>query len=544
MNTLWDIYDTLPVWYVYNHLPEEARWALAAVFTAGFYWLSQIRKSFPAHRGSAHWMPLFRAIPFNWIAGIVRGPGLIVGDWRRWCMMAVFHGGSSNMLTVGAPGSMKGAGVLIPNALRWRYMFLFDPGGEISAVCMKAWRRIGRVVHLIDPWEMLAQGCAGFNPLDVLDPKSAAFSSDALLLARILIRPPKVADHWNLKAWGGTQGLIMFVKLHEPPARQNLVTLREYLRGDPNSWAGLIIRMKDSTDAVVRGQGNEWVLMSKAAPKEWAGIISTMESETKVLDDYVVRNCLSQSDVDFNDLRGRNRTGKWLMGTVVSVVIPLEYKVSHSVLTNLAIASSLIALQKKGGTPRGRILYMIDEFPALGRNDIVVDGLTTLRKYRIWFLLAIQGIGQLKDIYGDGASKVITGCSCKQFLRTNDPDTAEFVSRACGEETLVIGDAGNLTYIARRLVTPDEVATLPDDQQIAFLENRRPARLYTRPYWDRPSLRGLFNDNPYFGRTPSMSAAWPVHTAVGFVLALGGGYAGPFIAMTAAALTIIIGAWQ
>ena len=108
---------------------------------------------------------------------------------------------------------MKGIGMLIPNALRWPFTFLFDPGGEISAVCMKEWRRKSYRVHCINPWEKHGLPSHAFNPLDVIDPKSRTFASDADWLADMLIvRTGKESDpFFNDSCQGWAKGFIMLL---------------------------------------------------------------------------------------------------------------------------------------------------------------------------------------------------------------------------------------------------------------------------------------------------------------------------------------------
>ena len=54
--------------------------------------------------------------------------------------------------------------------------------------------------------------------------------------------------------------------------------------------------------------------------------------------------------------------------------------------------------------------------------------------------------------------------------------------------------------------------------QIVFADNLKPMLLRKTAYWDRPSLRGKFNHNPYQGRTPALDHRTPVRALQGCTL--------------------------
>ena len=60
---------------------------------------------------------------------------------------------------------------------------------------------------------------------------------------------------------------------------------------------------------------------------------------------------------------------------------------------------------------------MIDEFPLLGKMQTLQIGLGILAGYNIRIALIVQGLGQLKDIYGPaGMEGILQNCALQVFF--------------------------------------------------------------------------------------------------------------------------------
>ncbi|MBX4377731.1 type IV secretory system conjugative DNA transfer family protein, partial [Mycobacterium tuberculosis] len=62
------------------------------------------------------------------------------------------------------------------------------------------------------------------------------------------------------------------------------------------------------------------------------------------------------------------------------------------------------------------------------------------RKYGISLTLIFQSIGQMREAYGgrDASSKWFESASWISFAAINDPETADYLSRRCGETTIEV----------------------------------------------------------------------------------------------------------
>jgi type IV secretion system protein VirD4 len=79
------------------------------------------------------------------------------------------------------------------------------------------------------------------------------------------------------------------------------------------------------------------------------------------------------------------------------------------------------------------ILFLLDEFPRLGKIEGITDGLATLRGKNITMCVIVQSLAQLDLMYGKEARQVIAdNCQYKAVLNATDAETQEYFSRIVG----------------------------------------------------------------------------------------------------------------
>lgn len=123
------------------------------------------------------------------------------------------------------------------------------------------------------------------------------------------------------------------------------------------------------------------------------------------------------------------------------------------------------------------ILFLIDEFPRLGKIETVSNGLATLRSKKIHIALFVQSKSQLNAIYGKDIAEVIAdNCSYKVILRAAEPTTQEWCSKLVGTfdkaktssnynaDMLGVGKGQGTSRSTeeKRIIKPEEFAYLQD----------------------------------------------------------------------------------
>ena len=140
------------------------------------------------------------------------------------------------------------------------------------------------------------------------------------------------------------------------------------------------------------------------------------------------------------------------------------------------------------------LLFILDEFPQLGRLKAVEESMVYSLKYHISFHLVVQSISQLQsdEAYGREQTKTILGnMSILDIKKVFDIDTAKWVSEMLGKKTLIFSNTtknyknmslfnqgSNLSIKEeeRQLMTPTEIINMPSDEEIVIIANKGAAK--------------------------------------------------------------------
>jgi type IV secretion system protein VirD4 len=155
------------------------------------------------------------------------------------------------------------------------------------------------------------------------------------------------------------------------------------------------------------------------------------------------------------------------------------------------------------GPHRNPVLLMLDEFPTLGRMDVLQTALAYLPGYGIRAYLIVQDLTQLAHAYGRYEA-IISNCHVRVAFAANKVETAKLISDMVGTMTVhketrtYTGSRLNpvLMHVmaseqetSRPLLTPDEVMRLPDDAALVFVAGH-PAIYSTKiRYYEDPEFR-------------------------------------------------------
>ncbi|WP_284329704.1 type IV secretory system conjugative DNA transfer family protein, partial [Escherichia coli] len=135
-------------------------------------------------------------------------------------------------------------------------------------------------------------------------------------------------------------------------------------------------------------------------------------------------------------------------------------------------------------TYKHRLLAMIDEFPSLGKLEIIQESLAFLAGYGIKFYLICQDINQLRSREtGYGPDETITSnCHVQNAYPPNRTETAEHLSKLTGQTTVIKeqittsgkrasailgGVSKTMQEVQRPLLTVDECLRMPGPKKNA-----------------------------------------------------------------------------
>ena len=227
--------------------------------------------------------------------------------------------------------------------------------------------------------------------------------------------------------------------------------------------------------------------------REAAGVLSAAQRHTHFLDSPRMSAVLGRSDFTFADVKARP--------TTVYLVLPPDRLATYARWLRLMLAQGLTDLARAPASPARPVLFLLDEFAALGRLEPVERAMGLMAGYGLQLWPILQDMSQLKDLYGERAATFIANAGVQQVFGVNDFETAKWLSQMMGQETAGFqtdsfkpGDgpsfSNNLT--GRDLLTPDEIMQLRPENQLLRVQGQATAVAQKLRYYADPEFKGLF----------------------------------------------------
>ena len=413
------------------------------------------------------------------------------------------YDGPAHLLTMAPTRSGKGVGTIIPNLLTIdRSVICIDPKGENARVTARTRATKGKV-WCLDPFGVSGQPAARYNPLDRLDSESLDLAEDAMTLADALVHDSAGQGgeaHWNEEAKALIAGLILYAVVHEDREHRTLATVRDYLTLAPKDFANLLALMQDSRGAggLIARAGNRHLGKSD---REAAGVLSSAQRHTHFLDSPRIVASTSASDFTFAGLKEGVST--------VFLCLPPDRLDAYSRWLRLLIAQALTDMARSAAKPTRPVLFLLDEFAALGRLEPVERAMGLMAGYGLQLWPILQDMHQLRALYGERAGTFLSNAGVLQAFGVNDHATAELLSKSMGQETLEFRTAGysethgsiferskhtrstSTQVSARNLMNPDEIMRMGPDEQLLMIQGKDPLRVQKIRYYDQREFAGL-----------------------------------------------------
>ena len=476
---------------------------LLGIFSAVGYWRAKFG-DFQGSGGGVHGSARFAGAE-EVRRSLGSGAGLIVGRENRRGGQLLRYAGQAHLLTIAPTRSGKGVGAIIPNLLTAdRSVLCIDPKGENAQITARARARFG-LVYVLDPFGISGQPSAAFNPLAGLDPDSLDLAEDAALLADALVHDPPGQGgeaHWNEEAKALIAGVILYVVCEERPETRTLATVRELLTLSPGDFASSLAIMQESTSAggLVRRAANRHLGKSE---REAAGVLSSAQRHTHFLDSVRINQTMARSDFRFADLKAGKAT--------VFLVLPPERLDTYSRWLRVMVAQAIHDLARSPARPAAPVLFLLDEFAALGRLEPVERAFGLMAGYGLQLWPILQDMHQLWSAYGKTAGTFVSNAGLVQIFNVADVETASWVSKSIGATTMSYQTTGTSTsrgamqffetkssststHLSRReLMTPDEIMRLDSSLEVLLRQGAAPVIAAKIRYFDDPAFRNLAN---------------------------------------------------
>lgn len=421
-------------------------------------------------------------------SGMLTAGGVILGQTReakfqqaeneKWKMVSsgklLFSNSPEHILVIAPTRRGKGINNVVPTLLSWHESCVVYDLKKENWDVTSGWR--GKFSHVLR-FEPTSSSSVKFNPLMEIEkgPKEVPQTQN---ICEMLADPFGVGkkDHWSISATALLTGVILHVLYTRDD--KSLYGAYRALNDPEKPFIELIGEMLETdhpTIAETARNAMNKIIDEKEPSPELLSIISTASSYLSLYQDPIIAQNTASSDFRVADLVDGPRPLSLYL-----VVNPQDADRMRP-LTRMIIQMIGKKLTNKGiGKKRHRLLFLIDEFPALGRLEFFETQLAFFAGYGIKCMIIAQSFSQLYKHYSRDTS-IPSNCRVKIFLGADSPEEADILSKFLGKETMLqtttsrsgkvsamflSGKSEAQSETGRYLMTSDEILRLPYDDII------------------------------------------------------------------------------
>ena len=421
----------------------------------------------------------------NVTASPQKGPsGCYVGAWvnpDNGEYHYLTHDGPEHILAFAPTRSGKGVGLVLPTLLSWKHSAVIHDIKREAWELTSGYRKAkGQIVLKFEPANEDGTSVR-FNPLEEIRIRTMREVADAQNIAQMIVDPDGkgMEDHW---AKTGHE-LLSAAILHILYANKNK-TLRGLVSFfcDPSMTIEQVAESMLNTEHDPTGE-QQWedpisgrptkihpVVAESArsflnkSENERSGVQSTAMSYLSLYRDPIVAMNTAVSEFRVNDLMNSEKP------VSLYIVVPPNDKGRLRPLIRLILNQILRQTTERMEFADGRavagykhrLLMMLDEFPALGKLELIEDSLAFVAGYGIKFFFITQDLTQLFKAYTKDES-IMSNCHIRVAYAPNTIATAELLSKYCGTMTV---HKQNRSYSGNRL-NPFLMHVMAADQETA-----------------------------------------------------------------------------
>ena len=409
-------------------------------------------------------------------------------------------GDNNGLLCIGAPGSGKTRGFIIPFLLgcaqRGESVFITDPKGELFEKMSRHFEEKGYYVKAVNFLDM--EHSDGWNCLCGLDTERQLVQTVANTIMQNTSSPKEADDFWARAELNLLMALLHYVCDMKdtdgtlmPIERRSIGAAYRLLVGKSISQIHEKIK-KLSLDHPARGHFN---LFLKAKDTLWGNIVTGLGNRLSIYQNPLVNRITSSNDVDLI-LPGKQRCAYF----VIISAQDSAYRFLSSLFFSLAIPrlSDYARLHCPGGRLPVMVNFCMDEYCNIGYMENMADALNSIRGFNMSCQIVVQSLSQWQEKYpGKEWENQLATFDQTLYMGCNDLTSAKYISEKCGKVTIAVTNnqmplaplfspvysttrpySQTKSNFQRDLMQPDEILRLDREQCIALFQGHKPALLY------------------------------------------------------------------
>ncbi len=358
---------------------------------------------------------------------------LVLGEDLYYSLDCHETGLNNNVLIVGASGSGKTRGYVVPNLLEASGSYIVsDPKGNLYQMYGEYLKNQGYEVCKVDFTE--PEKSAHYNFFNYIR-KTQDINKMAHMLVATDKKAYKVDPFWESSAELLLEAFIAYVLEKNDKRKQNLSSVLELtdkmMMDDFSDYSTPLM------DQIIKNHGRkhprsyavkQYNRFRVASNNTLRSIVITLNSKIAHFDTPELQKMMEYDDIDIGSTGKRKRA--------VFVVVSDNDR-SMDALANLFFTQAMNELcyiadkQCQNQTLPVPTRFIMDDFATNCKIEDFPRMISSIRSRGISAMIMIQSEGQLAEGYGNDKQTIIGNCDSYVYLGGNDIDTAEMVSRRC-----------------------------------------------------------------------------------------------------------------
>ncbi len=423
--------------------------------------------------------------------------GVILGKTGKSKTAPLIRQDSQTHTLLAAPTNAgKNVSVIIPNLLTYGgSVICVDVKGENFEKTANARQLMGDRVFRFSPRAL--DGCSHrWNPLSYISTEPARRISELRQLSTYLFPVSSAsADSWVKGARNIFVGICLYVLDHSE--KKTIGAVYRALFG-PYGFANSLTAILQTPNLDPECQ-RLLAQYQAFADDQLSGYIGSLEP-LNLWSDPLVDAATSVDDFHLELLR-RNPTSIYL--AVASGEVE-----ELAPLIRLFFQQAIDILQRSEPGPDEiyPVLMVMDEFRTLGKLEKVLSAITTIRSYGGRFMIVVQGLSNLVELYGrSGKDNFCQNCGFQVFFATTDETSSEYIRKRLGRKTVKQTSRSygggrtptrSVSETGRDLMSVDEIARLSERESIILVESGWPVKANRCRWYEEKRFSSLVGPPP------------------------------------------------
>ena len=463
-----------------------------------------------ATHGSSGFLTKKELEEFLELGSVTEVKGMMLGKWKKrpddldkyaaYVAHRMVPGDNNNLLCIGAPGSGKSRGFIIPFLLgcaqRGESVFVTDPKAELFEKMAPYFTKHGYCVRAVNFLDMAHSD--GWNCLYSLDQETQLVQTVANTIIQNTSGPKEADDFWSRAELNLLMALIHYV-CNLKDANGKLLPIEQRGLGDvyqllANKSIQEINRTLAQLPPEHPAKGHHGLFL-KARENLWGNIAIGLGNRLAIFQNKLVDTITRNHDVDLV-LPGQKPCAYF----VIISAQDSAYRFLSSLFFSLALPrlSDYARLKGKGGRLPVLVNFCLDEYCNIGYMDGIADALNSIRGFNMSCQIVVQSLSQWQEKYpGKEWENQLATFDQTLYMGANDWTTADYISKKCGKVTISVTNnqmplmplfspvytstrpySHTRSNTQRELMQPDEILRLDRRQCIALFQGHKPALLY------------------------------------------------------------------